>query len=82
MLNKIQKWNGLAIDCRNLTNTKVKSNFTALRLHEMDEMINMETPSLKMRTDTMSWVKRLILVPEVKKVSEEFVRIKRFDALV
>ena len=68
VLNKIHKWNQIALDCRALVNPQTKITFTAARLHELDELIN--------------WIKRLVLVPEIKKVQDEFVKIKRWDAQI
>lgn len=65
VLNKINKWNQLALDCRALVNTKEKCLFTPERLHEMDEII--------------SFYKGLTTVPEVAKVKEEFTKIKEWD---
>ena len=39
VLNKIHKWNQVALDCRALVNQKEKCIFTAERLHEIGDLI-------------------------------------------
>ena len=68
VLNKINKWNQVALDCRALVNTKDKCKFPPDRLHEIDELI-----------DT---VKYLDYVPEIKQVKQEFVKIKEWDGKI
>lgn len=54
VLNKIHKWNQVALDCRSLVDKSKKCEFTPERLHEIDELIH--------------FTKRLNEIPEVKQV--------------
>ena len=52
VLNKIHRWNSIALDCRELVNPDVVPDISAERLKELDQLIN--------------FTKRIDLVPEVK----------------
>jgi len=58
----------VALDCRSLVNKSKKCELTPERLHEIDELVK--------------YTKRLIEIPEVKQVQEEFARIKKWDAKI
>ena len=68
MLNKIHKWNQVALDCRALVNNKEKCTFKSERLEEIDECIK--------------FYKFLDKVPEIAQVKEAFIKIKEWDAKI